>query len=70
MLVLCSVQSMPDSVSVQFFLQVTQWHHPRFFAYFPASNSYVATTADILSDGIGCIGFSWVNSYSPAAKKI
>jgi len=43
-------------------LQVTQWHHPRFFAYFPASNSYVATTADILCDGIGCIGFSWVTA--------
>ena len=40
---------------------VTQWHSPHFHAYFPTANSYPAICADILSDAIGCVGFSWVN---------
>ena len=43
-------------------LQVTHWHNPQFHAYFPTANSYPAILADILSDAIGCIGFSWVSS--------
>ena len=41
---------------------VTHWHHPNFHAYFAAGNSYPSVCADILSDAIGCIGFSWVNT--------
>ncbi|KAF0757511.1 aromatic-L-amino-acid decarboxylase [Aphis craccivora] len=41
---------------------VTHWHSPRFHAYFPTANSYPAIVADILSDSIACIGFSWVKS--------
>ena len=40
---------------------VTHWHHPNFHAYYPTANSYPAICADILSDAIACIGFSWVN---------
>lgn len=40
---------------------VTHWHSPHFHAYFPTGNSYPAIIADILSDAIGCIGFSWVS---------
>lgn len=40
---------------------VTHWQHPRFHAYFPAGNSYPSILADMISDGIGCIGFSWVS---------
>lgn len=40
---------------------VTHWQHPRFHAYFPAGNSYPSILGDMLSDGIGCIGFSWVS---------
>ncbi len=40
---------------------VTHWQHPRFHAYFPAGNSYPSILADMLSDGIGCVGFSWVS---------
>lgn len=43
--------------------QVTHWHHPNFHAYFPTGNSYPAIMADILSDAIGCVGFSWVSKY-------
>lgn len=39
---------------------VTHWQHPRFHAYFPAGNAYPSILADMLSDAIGCIGFSWV----------
>lgn len=39
---------------------ITHWQHPRFHAYFPSGNSYPSILADMLSDAIGCIGFSWV----------
>lgn len=39
---------------------VTHWQHPRFHAYFPSGNSFPSILGDMLSDGIGCIGFSWV----------
>ncbi|CAD5209481.1 unnamed protein product [Bursaphelenchus okinawaensis] len=38
---------------------VTHWQHPRFHAYFPAANSYPALLATMLSDALGCVGFSW-----------
>lgn len=41
---------------------VTHWQHPRFHAYFPSGNSFPSILGDMLSDGIGCIGFSWVSS--------
>lgn len=42
---------------------VTHWQHPRFHAYFPAGNSYPSILGDMLGDGIGCIGFSWVSFF-------
>jgi aromatic-L-amino-acid decarboxylase len=42
---------------------VTHWHSPHFHAYFPTANSYPAICADILSDAISCIGFTWVIHY-------
>nr|XP_018917349.1 PREDICTED: aromatic-L-amino-acid decarboxylase isoform X2 [Bemisia tabaci] len=47
---------------------VTHWQHPRFHAYFPSGASFPAIMADILSDGIGCIGFSW--AASPACTEL
>uniref|UniRef100_A0A8R1XLN1 Aromatic-L-amino-acid decarboxylase n=1 Tax=Onchocerca volvulus TaxID=6282 RepID=A0A8R1XLN1_ONCVO len=38
---------------------VTHWQHPRFHAYFPAGNAFPNIFADMLSDAIGAIGFSW-----------
>ncbi|GAB1600334.1 aromatic-L-amino-acid decarboxylase-like [Argonauta hians] len=40
---------------------VTHWQHPNFFAYFPTGCSYPSIVADILSDAIACIGFSWIS---------
>ncbi|ELU11164.1 hypothetical protein CAPTEDRAFT_119245 [Capitella teleta] len=47
---------------------ITHWQHPRFHAYFPAGNSYPSILADMLSDAIGCIGFSW--AASPACTEL
>ncbi|KAI1283058.1 Tyrosine decarboxylase [Halotydeus destructor] len=47
---------------------MTHWQHPRFHAYFPAGNSYPSILADMLSDGIGCVGFSW--AASPACTEL
>lgn len=47
---------------------VTHWHSPNFFAYFPTATSYPSMLADMLSDAIGCIGFSW--AASPACTEL
>ncbi|XP_049866614.1 aromatic-L-amino-acid decarboxylase [Pectinophora gossypiella] len=47
---------------------VTHWQHPRFHAYFPSGNGYPSILGDMLSDGIGCIGFSW--AASPACTEL
>ncbi|UYV76904.1 Tdc2 [Cordylochernes scorpioides] len=47
---------------------VTHWQHPQFHAYFPAGNSYPSILADMLSDAIGCVGFSW--AASPACTEL
>uniref|UniRef100_T1IJC5 Tyrosine decarboxylase n=1 Tax=Strigamia maritima TaxID=126957 RepID=T1IJC5_STRMM len=47
---------------------VTHWQHPRFHAYFPAGNSYPSILGDMLSDAIGCVGFSW--AASPACTEL
>ncbi|XP_033732723.1 aromatic-L-amino-acid decarboxylase-like [Pecten maximus] len=47
---------------------VTHWHSPQFHSFFPTANSYPAIIADILSDGIGCIGFTWASS--PACTEL
>ncbi|XP_044015333.1 tyrosine decarboxylase-like isoform X2 [Aphidius gifuensis] len=46
---------------------ITHWQHPRFHAYFPSGNSFPSLLGDMLSDAIGCIGFSW--AASPAYNK-
>ena len=47
---------------------VTHWHHPHFHAYFAPGYSYPSLVADILIDGIGCNGFSWISS--PACTEL
>lgn len=47
---------------------VTHWQHPRFHAYFPAGNSWPSVLGDMLSDAIGCVGFSW--AASPACTEL
>uniref|UniRef100_A0A1I8IWA1 Aromatic-L-amino-acid decarboxylase n=2 Tax=Macrostomum lignano TaxID=282301 RepID=A0A1I8IWA1_9PLAT len=47
---------------------VTNWHHPQFHAYYPTANTFPSILADMLSDAIGCIGFSWIAS--PACTEL
>lgn len=47
---------------------ITHWQHPRFHAYFPAGASYPSILGDMLSDAIGCVGFSW--AASPACTEL
>ncbi|XP_041377556.1 aromatic-L-amino-acid decarboxylase-like isoform X2 [Gigantopelta aegis] len=47
---------------------ITHWQHPNFHAYFPAGNSFPSILGDMLSDAIGCIGFSW--AASPACTEL
>jgi hypothetical protein len=49
-----------EDVEAKIMPGVTHWQHPRFHAYFPSGNSFPSILGDMLSDGIGCIGFSWV----------
>ncbi|KAK3736959.1 hypothetical protein RRG08_009438 [Elysia crispata] len=47
---------------------VTHWHSPQFHAYFPAANSFPALLGDILSGGLGAIGFTWASN--PACTEL
>ncbi|XP_033110955.1 aromatic-L-amino-acid decarboxylase-like [Anneissia japonica] len=50
------------------YVMVTHWHCPNFHAYFSAGNSFPSILGDMLSDVIGCIGFSWIAS--PACTEL
>jgi hypothetical protein len=43
---------------------ITHWQHPRFHAYFPAGNCYPSIIGEMLSAGLGIVGFSWAASPS------
>ncbi|XP_050540688.1 aromatic-L-amino-acid decarboxylase-like isoform X2 [Daktulosphaira vitifoliae] len=47
---------------------ITHWQSPQFHAFFPTGNSYPAIVGDLLSTGIGCVGFSWITS--PACTEL
>ncbi|XP_060564972.1 aromatic-L-amino-acid decarboxylase-like [Ruditapes philippinarum] len=47
---------------------ITHWHSPYFHAYYAAGNSFPSILGDMLSDAIGCIGFSW--AASPACTEL
>ncbi|KAJ8679479.1 hypothetical protein QAD02_015266 [Eretmocerus hayati] len=47
---------------------VTHWNSPRFHAYYPTANSYPAIVGEIMSAGLGSIGFSWITS--PACTEL
>lgn len=44
---------------------VTHWASPAFHAYFPTANSYPGIVGEIISAGLGVIGFSWVSELLP-----
>ncbi|KAF2894093.1 hypothetical protein ILUMI_12082 [Ignelater luminosus] len=57
-----------EDVDTKIMPGVTHWQHSRFHAYFPSGNSFPSILGDMLSDAIGCIGFSW--AASPACTEL
>jgi len=47
---------------------ITNWQHPRFFGYFPASGLFASVLGDLLSSGLGVIGLAWQSS--PALTEV
>nr|QNG40899.1 histidine decarboxylase [Hofstenia miamia] len=47
---------------------VTHWQSPHMHAYFPALSSYPSMLAEMLSDAINCLGFTWASS--PACTEL
>ncbi|XP_013419211.2 aromatic-L-amino-acid decarboxylase [Lingula anatina] len=44
------------------------WNHPQFHGYFPSARSYAAICADMLSDAMGGLGFTW--AANPACTEL
>nr|CAI5825015.1 unnamed protein product [Callosobruchus analis] len=40
---------------------VTHWQSPRMHAYYPALTSYPSMLAEMLTNAINCLGFTWVS---------
>lgn len=47
---------------------VTHWHSPHFHAFYPTGCSYPSIIGNILSDGLGVIGLTWMAS--PACTEL
>lgn len=47
---------------------LTNWQHPRFFAYYPATTSIPAVTSELLIAALGSVGLQW--SANPAATEL
>ncbi|KAK3104464.1 hypothetical protein FSP39_002552 [Pinctada imbricata] len=63
-----SFSDIMDDIEKNIMPGVTHWQHPHFHAYFPAGNSFPSILGDMLSDAIGCVGFSW--AASPACTEL
>lgn len=46
----------------------THWHSPRFHAYYPTANSFPAIVGEMMTAGLGVIGFNWIAS--PACTEL
>jgi len=63
-----SWKTIMDDVESKIMPGITHWQHPRFHAYFPAGNAYPSILGDMLSSGLGIVGFSW--AASPACTEL
>ncbi|KAG7579839.1 Pyridoxal phosphate-dependent transferase [Arabidopsis thaliana x Arabidopsis arenosa] len=57
-----------DDVRAKILPGVTHWQSPSFFAYYPSNSSVAGFLGEMLSAGLGIVGFSWVTS--PAATEL
>lgn len=47
---------------------ITHWQSPNFHAYYPSQTSFPAIVGEMLSAGLGVVGFSWI--CSPACTEL
>ncbi|CAA7034159.1 unnamed protein product [Microthlaspi erraticum] len=57
-----------DDVKTKIFPGLTHWQSPSFFAYYPSNSSVAGFLGEMLSAGLGIVGFSWITS--PAATEL
>lgn len=41
---------------------ITHWQSPQFAAYYPTQCTFPAIVGDMIGNGLGIVGFSWVRS--------
>ncbi|KAJ0265500.1 Phenylacetaldehyde synthase [Hirschfeldia incana] len=63
-----TLEQVLDDVKAKILPGVTHWQSPSFFAFYPSNSSVAGFLGDILSTGLGTVGFSWVTS--PAATEL
>ncbi|KAL0694081.1 hypothetical protein Bca4012_061261 [Brassica carinata] len=63
-----TLEQVLDDVKVKILPGVTHWQSPSFFAFYPSNSSVAGFLGDILSTGLGIVGFSWITS--PAATEL
>lgn len=57
-----------SEIETHVFPNLVQWHHPKFFGYFPSTISHTSISAEMLSHAIGTPNFNW--NVSPASHEI
>ncbi|ESQ50405.1 hypothetical protein EUTSA_v10001969mg [Eutrema salsugineum] len=63
-----TLEEVLDDVKGKILPGVTHWQSPSFFAYYPSNSSVAGFLGEMLSAGLGIVGFSWITS--PAATEL
>uniref|UniRef100_A0A1J3G4N7 Tyrosine decarboxylase 1 n=1 Tax=Noccaea caerulescens TaxID=107243 RepID=A0A1J3G4N7_NOCCA len=63
-----TLEQVLDDVKTKILPGVTHWQSPSFFAYYPSNSSVAGFLGEMLSAGLGLVGFSWISS--PAATEL
>ncbi|CAH8295412.1 unnamed protein product [Eruca vesicaria subsp. sativa] len=63
-----TLEQVLEDVKTKILPGVTHWQSPSFFAFYPSNSSVAGFLGDILSTGLGIVGFSWITS--PAATEL
>uniref|UniRef100_A0A1J3K917 Tyrosine decarboxylase 1 n=1 Tax=Noccaea caerulescens TaxID=107243 RepID=A0A1J3K917_NOCCA len=63
-----TLEQVLDDVKTKILPGVTHWQSPSFFAYYPSNSSVAGFLGEMLSAGLGIVGFSWISS--PAATEL
>ncbi|KAL0694082.1 hypothetical protein Bca4012_061262 [Brassica carinata] len=63
-----TIEKVLDDVKTKILPGLTHWQSPNFYAYYPSNSSVAGFLGEMLSAGLGIVGFSWVTS--PAATEL